>query len=288
MKRLSIHPRATFPVRFDPGSFCHTSFRRPVRVATAFVVALVGTFCFAQEKKLESMRGVNRGQDQPALPTLLISINDSVGSIAEPGWPLVVSATRMADDKSAAVPLPSNLRLKLTNERGMEVPIAFTPVARLPASETPKGLTWLVAEDATSRLGPGIFRVTNAAAPGESTGWRVESGEFQLVTSNPERSPLLGHLKIQRAVAGGKIDDALAEADRLIAANARNKEAWIAKGDLLMKKDQPDEAVQAYDSALSLHAKTEREPLAIMTRRRSAVFRSLEKRGIVTPKPAAP
>jgi len=41
-------------------------------------------------------------------------------------------------------------------------------------------------------------------------------------------------------MALGKADDALAEADRLIAANAKDKDALIAKGDIFMLKDDPD------------------------------------------------
>jgi hypothetical protein len=55
-----------------------------------------------------------------------------------------------------------------------------------------------------------------------------------------------------------------------------------------MQNDQPDEAHQAFDRALSLHKKTNRDPIAIMTRRRAAFLQSLEKRGVIPPKPIQP
>jgi predicted RNA polymerase sigma factor len=65
-------------------------------------------------------------------------------------------------------------------------------------------------------------------------------------------------------------------------------EAWIAKGDILMLKDNPDEALAAYDRALELHRKAGNEPLAIQVRRRQAFTRILEKRGVTSPEPALP
>ena len=50
-----------------------------------------------------------------------------------------------------------------------------------------------------------------------------------------------------------------------------------------MLRDDPNAAMQAFDRALALHTKTEREPVAIQARRRDAFMRGLEKRGGVTP-----
>jgi tetratricopeptide (TPR) repeat protein len=109
----------------------------------------------------------------------------------------------------------------------------------------------------------------------------MESGNFQIIPRTPANTRLLNFLKLHRSVLSGQTDNALAEADQLIAASDHDKEAWIAKGDIFMLKDQPDEALQAFDRALSLHKKTDREPIAIMTRRRAAFMRSLEKRGVL-------
>lgn len=241
---------------------------------------------FGQTKPVESMRGVNRGQPRPSVAVLLVGANDMIGGIVEPGWPLIVSAVRLPDEKTASVPLPANLALKLTGETGTIKTIAFEPLPRPTMAENAVALYWQATEAGTRGLSTGRYRVTLAPAQGEYPGWRMEAGEFEVVAPNPERSRLLGHLKIHRSALLGRSDDALAEADRLIAANANDKEAWIAKGDVLMLKDQPAEALQAFDRALRLHPKTEREPVAIQTRRRAAFFRSLEKRSVTSPKPA--
>jgi hypothetical protein len=241
---------------------------------------------FGAVKEPEPMRGVKRGEPRPAVAVLLVGVNDIAGSIAEPGWPLIVTATRNPDDKQATTPIPPDLAVRLTDERGTSVTMTFEPAPIPAGNETTRA--WLAAESATARLAPGRYHVSLAPVQGELSGWRIESGDLQFLTPNPERRGLLGHLKIQRLVLLGKVDDALAEADRMIAANASDQAAWIAKGDLLVVKDQPDEALQAYDRALSLHAKTEREPIAIQARRRAAFMRSLEMRGVITLPPRAP
>lgn len=235
-----------------------------------------------QERTLTPMSGVNRGKPQPAQATLLLGVNETTSSIAEPGWPLIVSASKAPDDQFAAVPMPTNLKLRLTSLAGDDVALNFTAIP--PATNAPSNsLFWLVAENETARLPVGRFRLGAVAGQPELANWRVEMGEVQIVASDPANPRLLAILKAHRAVLLGNGDEANAEIDRLIAANAEDKDAWIAKGDILMKRDLPDEALQAYDKALSLHKKTDREPIAVQIRRRSAFFRSLEKRGVVPP-----
>jgi hypothetical protein len=229
----------------------------------------------------QSMRGVKRGEPLPAAAVLVVSINDTVGGMAEPGWPLIVVAAREPDPKLAATPIPANLEVRVSDERGAAVAIPFTPVPPLAGNE--KTRAWLAAESATERLAPGTYKVSLGPPMGRLAGWRVESGEFRMVAPTPESRGLLEHLRMSRFVLLGKDDDALAEADRRIAANAGDQAAWVAKGDILMKKDQPDEALRAYDGALGLQQKTDREPIAILARRRSALVRSLEKRGVIEP-----
>jgi hypothetical protein len=250
-------------------------------LATTAALLCSATLSFGQNQKLEPMLGINRGQAQPTVATLVIGINDSVGSIAEPGWPLVVSGVTLPEGKSSTIPLPSGLVLKLTDENGVDANVTLEPVPPSTTSTDDTSRSWLAAGSATTRLTPQRYRVSVVAPPKD---WRIEAGEFMVVAPNSERARLLGHLKIQRAVVLSQDDDALAEADRLIAANDKDKQAWIAKGDILMLKDLPNEALQAFDRALSLHQKTEREPIAIQMRRRAAFFRSLEKRGGVAPK----
>jgi hypothetical protein len=167
--------------------------------------------------------------------------------------------------------------------------VALEPVPRPAPDATATNIYWLVSESATRGLATGRYRVAVVSSQTALRGWRAEPGEFLIVAANPDRPHLIGHLRIQRSIALGKTDDALAEAGRLIAANAQDKNAWIAKGDIFMLKDDPDAAQQAYDSALDdLHKKAEGEPIALKARRRNAFFRSLEKRGVVTPTPPAP
>lgn len=261
-----------------PFRFVGLALRR-ARFALAMIVAVA--VASGAEKNPEPMRGVDRGQPAPPIATLVIGINEAAGGVAEPGWPLIISATRLADPNAPATALPSDLNLKVNRENGTVVELPLTPVPRPPGDDAAKSLHWLAAETATAALAPGRYRLAAAALP---AGWRVESGGFQIVAPNPERSALLGQLRIKRAVVLGRTDDALAEADRTIAANDQDQAAWIAKGDLLLAKDQPDEALLAYDRALALRKKTDREPLAILARRRSATQRSLEKRGVIAPK----
>ena len=157
-----------------------------------------------------------------------------------------------------------------------------------PASASAGGLYWLVPESATRGLTPGRFRVSSATDPSDLAGWRIEIGEFRVLAPSTERSGLLGHLKLQRFVLQGKDDAALAEADRILAANPKDVHAWIAKGDIQMLKGNPDDALQAYDQALGFHQQSDGEALMITARRRNAFQRALEKRGVIPAKTPAP
>jgi len=248
----------------------------------------IGSALNSQERTVQPMRGVNRGQVRPAQATLLIGVNEVTGSIAEPGWPLIVSASQAPDEKYASIPLPANLKLKLTTQTGDDMPVTFTPVPPPPNATSSSTVHWIATKEATARLPLGRFRLAAISGQPELASWRVEIGELQFVAPDPANARAHTLLEAQRSILLGLQDEAIAHLDRLIAANAGDKEAWIAKGDILMKADLPDEALQAYDTALSLHKKTDREPVAIQARRRSAFFRSLEKRGVIAPKPAAP
>jgi tetratricopeptide (TPR) repeat protein len=157
-----------------------------------------------------------------------------------------------------------------------------------PISESAGGLYWLVAESAMSGLSPGRFRVSAATDPSALSGWRIEPGEILVVPPSPEHSSLLSHLKLQRLVLQGKDDDALAEADRILLANPKDGYAWIAKGDIQMLKGNPDDALEAYDHALSLHQKSDGESIMITARRRNAFQRALEKRGVIPAQTSPP
>ena len=152
------------------------------------------TVFFGQTKPVEPMRGVNRGQPRPSVAVLVVGANDMIGGIIEPGWPLIVSAVRLPDEKTANVPLPVNLTLKLTSETGTIKTIAFEPLPRPPTADNALVLYWQAAEAGTRGLSPGRYRLTLAPELGEYPGWRMEAGEFEVVAPNPQRSRLLSHL----------------------------------------------------------------------------------------------
>jgi tetratricopeptide (TPR) repeat protein len=176
----------------------------------------------------------------------------------------------------------------MADERNREMPVTFQPIP--PPSEVTgeQSIYWLAPESATRELAPGLYRVKLVPGAGQATDWKLESANLRVVTPNAERRNLLAVLLVRRLLLLGREDDALAEADRAIAADAKDQNAWIVKGDIFMQKDMPDEALEAYDSALKLHKKADGEPLTITTRRRAAFFRSLEKRGVVSPQKPAP
>lgn len=211
-------------------------------------------------KPEKMMLGAKLGELKPPTITIIVGVNEVAGGIAEPGWPIIVSAAT-DDDK----PVPAGLNIKVTDDKDKEVVVAF---------ESVRGY-WIAGEAATKALKPGRYHITLLPA-GDA---RIESGDLRV---EPADDNLLGLLNIQRALLTGKDDEALAEADR----HPKSPDAWIAKGDILMSKDLPDEALQAYDSALKLSRPADGENLPLMERRRAAFFRSLEKRGVLAPAPS--
>lgn len=239
---------------------------------------------FGQPAPREPMRGTKRGAPQPAQPTLVIGVNAAIGTRAEPGWPLIVSATKRPDDTPVSPPLPSELRVRVTAENGTAVSLAFVPVPPPASPEAEPSRGWIAAETETARLAPGRYRVTVGAETGAISGWRIEPGEIVLEAPRADNHGL-ALLRVQRALLQGRLDEALAEANRGLTATPGDLQLWVAKGDVLMRQDDPDAALEAFDRALSLHraAKTEGEPLALAQRRRGALMRGLEKRGVVAP-----
>jgi len=258
-----------------------------IRVLLTVLVALAGAgpVC-GQTPQREPMRGVKRGDKQVSLPTLIVGINAAIGTIAEPGWPLIVTATVSSDGKSPTPPLPANLGVQVTNENGARVALTFEPLSPPAISLAASGLTWVTAESATTQLAPGRYHVSVVSPTGVPAGWSVESGEIRVLAPAPERAGRLSRLKIHLSILRGRDDDALAEAERAVGANPRDSQAWIAKGDLLMQKDEPDQALEAYDRALNLHRGDKMQPYSILRLRHAAHLRSLEKRGVIAP--AAP
>lgn len=206
----------------------------------------------AETNTVEMLRGAKL--QKPKKPDLVVGVNAVAGGVAQPGWPIIVTTDETA---------PANLKPRVTDEQNKEVPVTFERVKD----------SWIAGEAATQTLKPGRYHITLAPA-GDL---RIESGDLLVGDSDADA---LGLLKIQRALLTGHDDEALAEADR----HPKSMDAWVAKGDILLHRDQPDEALIAYEKAFALMKEGENLPL--MKRWQAAFFRSLVKRGVVTP--AAP
>src|SRR5687767_12191380 len=250
--------------------------------------ALLTILALGQDGKPQGMRGAEPPEPRPAA-ALVVGANETAGSIAEPGWPIILSAALFTEEEGAKVTVPAELRLKVTSQEGQEVALPFQPVPRPADAPAEQAYFWLASEEATQGLAPGRYNITIVLPEGSRKDLRVESGDLRVMAADPARASDLGLLKIQRSLLLEKPDDALAEADRMITADAKNADAWIARGDILMMQDKPDEALVAYDGALKLAEEAEdKEPLFIMERRSAAFFRGLEKRGALPATRPAP
>ena len=133
-------------------------------------------------------------------------------------------------------------------------------------------------QNATQNLLPGEYLIT--AQP--MAGFSLQPAYLEVVAAGSENAPGRDLLAIQQLLLLGKQDEALTEIDRQIAQNVENVDAWVAKGDILMGKGLPEEALKAYDQALKIALKEDPEPLFIEERRTAAFWASLEKRGVAT------
>ncbi len=234
-----------------------------------FIFFSVSLSAFALDKKIEMMRGARLNEEKPPAVSIIVGANESIGSIAQAGWPIIIAATSISDGESRA--LPANLNVIVTDDKDQRVTVAFDPV---PAGSDEAQLFWIAA---TQTLSPGRYHVS--VEP--SAGFAIESGYLTIVEANSEHDKLLRLLKIEQLLLFKKDDEALAECDRQIAADPENSNVWIAKGDILMMRDLPDEAADAYEKALALEMANDSEPLFIQRRHKDAFFRSLEKRGVL-------
>ena len=239
-----------------------------------FIFLILISPAFGQVNKSEMMRGAKLSEPKASTPTVVIGANELAKNMAEPGWPIIVSAAMLSEDGST-VSVPNNLQIKMINEKsGQGVQVNFEAVSAEGKEET---RFWIASESETNNLTPGNYIVT--VQPIERI--VIQPADLVVTERNPDNAAALNDLKIQKFLLLGKDDDALAEADRQVNADAENVNAWVAKGDILMGKDLPDEALKAYEKALEIAEKTDDEPLFIQERHRAAFFRSLEKRGII-------
>ena len=138
-----------------------------------------------QDAKQSTMRGASRSAPPPSA-TLVVGINANVGTVAEPGWPLIVTAT---NNNTPPVPsLPSDLRLKMTMKTGGPVALNFEPITPPPSSAVEPARYWVAAESETSRLASGRYRI---ALEFGTPGWRLETGEIQILPAKRESWPFV-------------------------------------------------------------------------------------------------
>lgn len=238
-----------------------------------FVMLLIPSLAFGGKvDESQMMKGAKLSEPQAELPTVVVGGNTIIGNITQPGWPIIINAS-MSGEEDPALEVPANLKVKLLDQNGNAAAVNFEPVTREDNSQR----FWIAPETATQNLAPGQYTITLEPEDGLS----IESGELE-VESNPDAISLLGLLKIQVSLLTGKDDEAMAEANQLIAKDPENLNAWVAKGDMLMFQDLPDEASVAYETATELQAKTGHESVYLQERMRRAFFRSLEKRGVIT------
>jgi hypothetical protein len=206
--------------------------------------------------------------------SLVVGANEIAGGVAEPGWPIVISALFTPDSSSAVV--PTKLTVRLIDARGNPVPLAFEATAPRRGASGWVRWIWHASEAATRGLAPGLYKATLEASPPDSTLW-VSPGTLRVVAIGKGRPQARGQLVIERALLMGRADDALGEANRLVAKIPEDEAAWVARGDLYLAKDMPDSASASYDRALAVHKSG--EGLELFRRKRAAFFKLLEKRG---------
>src|SRR3989338_2423598 len=88
------------------------------------VGCIVVPSAISQAAEADGMRGAKISEREEPKATIIMGANETIGGIGQPGWPLIVSA--VMDPKEAA--FPDGLTVKVRDEKGVEVPIAFESV----------------------------------------------------------------------------------------------------------------------------------------------------------------
>jgi hypothetical protein len=235
------------------------------------MLLLLPSVVFGQIKESDMMRGAKPVTTPEA--TIVVGVNDTVGGEAQPGWPIIISAA-VVSEKDPSPDVPANLVIQVTDEKNKPVSLSFEPVMKNDKSQA----FWILSEAASKSLTPGTYRISLAPV----SGFAIQPADLVIEPVNQEAAGSFGLLKIQELLLLGKDTEALAEADRLILLDTNNADALIAKGDILMSQDLPDEALKLYDQALEIKMKSGDEPLFLEERRSTAFSRSLEKRGVIS------
>ena len=221
---------------------------------------------------------------RPVKPAaLVLGANEVAGSVIQAGWPMVVSALLVAGrDSTGALVMPRRpaIEIRLLDARGTVVPLVLEAVGAPRETDGTVQWFWLAGETATRSLAPGSYRIAAAADAAGSTSVRVLRGSLEVEVAGPTPDRRLSLLRLQRALLLGSPGDALAEADRMIAADSTDAVAWEARGDLLMERDLPDDALQAYTRAAGHDLNPRAVGPDIARKRKQAFLKGLEKRGV--------
>ena len=202
-----------------------------------------------------------------SLPVIVLSVNDAISSVMQPGFPLVVSALSIVDEGDAPH-LPQNLKVKLADNKGTKLEITLTRIVR--ANETTQ-FYWMAPDTATTGLGPGHYNISVDESGGKITGWTLEGCDLNVDPSNDSSADLKSELNIEVLLLQNKTDDALKIATALTQKDPKNINAWVAMGDIYIAQNNPEKAVDAYQSALANFKDDGHEPLSILQRYRDAL-----------------
>ena len=238
-----------------------------------FTMLFLPSLVFGKVDESQMMKGAKLSESQPELPTISIGANTVIGSVAQSGWPIIISAA-MSSEEDPTPDVPDNLRVKFIDSKDKAVPVNFEPVKRQDKSQR----FWIALEQGTQELTPGHYTITFEPVDN----FNIEPGELTVESKSDKASSSLALLKTQVLLLTGKDKEAMGQADELIAKDPNNLDAWIAKGDMLMSQDLPDEASRAYEKAMELQAQSGQESIFLQERMRRAFFRSLEKRGVIS------
>lgn len=212
---------------------------------------------------------------------VIVGVNSPSGGVAEPGWPILISAIVEPGD-GPPPSLPSGLRAEILGGDGKALDLPIEAVALNPAD--PNRAYWMVLESNTTNLRAGMYTVTLQTADSSFSTWTMQPATLQVQVPDPENRLLQAaksSIQLKILTLQGKNTEALAEASKLIAENPKNVDAWVCKGDILMDQDKPDEAMEAYMGAISNFDKSQGEPLTILVKYRNAFVRSLQKQGLI-------
>jgi hypothetical protein len=184
---------------------------------------------------------------RPAPPTIIVGANECVESATQAGWPLIVTALLVPGTDSTGariVPATPTLVVRLLDARGTSVPLALAAIPPVAEEGGDTQWCWLAGEGDTRTLASGTYTIT--ADPGAVTVvLRVVTGTLVVGAAGSPDDRRRKILRAQSALAAGHDDEAVAEADRMIAADSTDVSAWHLRVDLLMRAGRSGDALTA-------------------------------------------